>query len=473
MPTYRSITLSLISQFDMLTIPEYAPPTHSPSTTATVPPNLSSSNDPTANLTNTTTTTMIPFPPTLINPALSLVSIYIPTYANSQFWLRYSIAAPHPPHALYYFKLFIDNTHIVSWGCGEGNQWRGKCMFGLFDGGEDWMRERSVEKRIFRFARDDVGGGGNGESREEGGTKEGSVMEIRVFRAKGRVRVGKVLEPVKMRMERKVDLKTMLNGAGPEGGIDLVHYGHVKPRHPQRYYKYALVDSLDQPFATFRYYFNSWEQLEALGVVSTLRTPTPTSSSSSSNTTDSVAAYVTVSSSPTENTFATPTRPRDDTFPAVKDTSRNRHDFPSRPLPTPPPPSPPSGMLPRSASAQPPYSSPSKKFREGVFNHWRSSSSNGSSKLDSNSSFIAPDSQYHIRFPWLRQRTPSPSPLKQELGDERGEGEVLKRAYTPDVTLETAVDSNARRGRPGLSMLRGVVANAVKRRGSVRSPEAQ
>ena len=37
----------------------------------------------------------------------------------------------------------------------------------------------------------------------------------------------------------------------------LVHAGLLPTRAPQRYYKYALLDPLDQPFATFRYYYRS------------------------------------------------------------------------------------------------------------------------------------------------------------------------------------------------------------------------
>ena len=171
MPTYRSITISLVSQFDILTIPEYAPPP----------------------------TTADPFSPTpvLIDPGQSLVSVYVPTYPSSQFWLSYSISAPHPPHALFYFKLFLNDSHVVSWGCGEEDEYKGKTMFGLYCAGESWLGKPGIEKRVFCFA-----GEGYGTGQVNGGRDRlGDVMEVRVYRAKGRKRIWpelvEVKEPVK------------------------------------------------------------------------------------------------------------------------------------------------------------------------------------------------------------------------------------------------------------------------------------
>ena len=155
MPTYRSITLSLISQFDILTIPEYAPP-------------------------ESTSTEL----PTLVDPHQSLVSVYVPTYPSSQFWLAYSIAPPHPPNALYYFKLFLDGSHVVSWGCGEEDRYKGKTMFGLYKSGKVFDGRRYLEQRVLCFASD-----GAPESPAEGSASLGPLMEVRVYRSKGRKRI--------------------------------------------------------------------------------------------------------------------------------------------------------------------------------------------------------------------------------------------------------------------------------------------
>ncbi|MCJ1427622.1 hypothetical protein MMC29_005525, partial [Sticta canariensis] len=151
MPTYRSITISLVSQFDIMTIPEYAPPPAPKNTSSTLP--------------------------VLISPDLSLVSVYIPTYPSSQFWISYSISPPHPPKALYYFKLFLHGSCVVSWGCSEEDGYKGRTMFAMFESGEIFMGNPLLERRALRFGT------------ETASAADANFMEIKVYRSKGRQRI--------------------------------------------------------------------------------------------------------------------------------------------------------------------------------------------------------------------------------------------------------------------------------------------
>lgn len=47
----------------------------------------------------------------------NVVSCYIPIYEGAQIWFEYSIDGPHPPHAMYLFKLFASGQLITSWVC--------------------------------------------------------------------------------------------------------------------------------------------------------------------------------------------------------------------------------------------------------------------------------------------------------------------------------------------------------------------
>ena len=163
MPTYRSITISLVSQFDILTIPEFGPP--------------QTPNDPFISA------------PTLVNHDHSLVSIYIPTYPSSQFWLHYSITPPYPPKMLYYFKLYINGNLIVSWGCGEEDGYEGKTMFGLFHPGSGPSKGNRLEQRVFCFGPDRPLG-------DEPPSLDNlnDVIETKVFRSKGRKRIKSEVE---------------------------------------------------------------------------------------------------------------------------------------------------------------------------------------------------------------------------------------------------------------------------------------
>ena len=119
--------------------------------------------------------------PTLCDQDRALVSVYIPAYPSSQFWIRYSIAPPYPPKALYYFKLFLKGTCIVSWGCGEEDGYEGRTMFGLYDSGDYWMGEIGIERRVLCFGRGAKPG-------ENVAVDPKDVMEIKIYRAKGRMR---------------------------------------------------------------------------------------------------------------------------------------------------------------------------------------------------------------------------------------------------------------------------------------------
>lgn len=249
MPAYRNITINLVSQFDILNIPEYAPP--------------APLDDP------------FSAPPALADK--SLVSCYIPIYPLSQFWLSYSISAPHPPKALYYFKLFINGACVVSWGCGEENGFKGKTTYGLFDSGDRWMGEPAVDVRAFTFAC-------GASTRYAMHGIPGQMMEVRVYRSRGRKRTRPELEDFKAIIARsgnqsqppqlkssKVQSKNLL------GGIkyviffshrvcanqltfqpSLLNAGVLPDDHPRRFYAYSLLDPLDQPFATFRWYYRTW-----------------------------------------------------------------------------------------------------------------------------------------------------------------------------------------------------------------------
>ena len=180
MPTYRSITTTLVSQFDILVIPEYEPPK--------IPA------DPFLNA------------PTLINHDHSLVSVYVPTYPSSQFWLSYSISPPYPPRMLYYFKLYINGTHIVSWGSGEKDGFEGKAMFGLFDPGPAPFEHSEIERRSLCFGPD------NGSTTEN----LNDFIEVKVFRSRGRKRTEPQLESFQS-LPGKVDAdrtKSQLRASG-------------------------------------------------------------------------------------------------------------------------------------------------------------------------------------------------------------------------------------------------------------------
>jgi hypothetical protein len=54
--------------------------------------------------------------------------------------------------------------------------------------------------------------------------------------------------------------------SSPTNGDSLINAGLASSEHPKRFYKFALVDPVDKPFATFRYYYRTRAQILAMGL---------------------------------------------------------------------------------------------------------------------------------------------------------------------------------------------------------------
>ncbi|KAI8936632.1 hypothetical protein NX059_007031 [Plenodomus lindquistii] len=232
MPTYRSISISLHSQFDIETFPEYPPEPKEDYLARGI----------------------TGFVPDLIDDTTSTCSVYVPVLPGSTFWINYSVEPPIPAGHHFLFKLYLNGAHIVSFSTGKEDGWQGKTMFGLFesiDGGKDGKR---VEKRVFSFTppnRKDHLWNDVADVHDKT-----ACVEIRVHRSNGRKRTERVFEEY-----------TKTAHAQDKRGVDLVSAGRAGPEQPKRFYKFALIDPIDQPFATFRYYYRTWEQLRGLGVL--------------------------------------------------------------------------------------------------------------------------------------------------------------------------------------------------------------
>ncbi|KAH0396906.1 hypothetical protein KCU89_g8829, partial [Aureobasidium melanogenum] len=203
MPAAEGIVLMLESQFDADTIPEAAIP-----------------------VSHTTHAT----------DGTRLVDVYVPSYLASQFWISYTInpamlAPAQAPAKYIFFKLILDGQCIVSWGVGEAEEWKGKTMWAFFRG-EDHGGWRTVDKRAFFFR----------------ATGEDQDFDVLAYRARGRRRACRQFDEMPPMGEQ---------------GFDLVNWGRLKEHHPQNFHQYALLDPLDQPYATFRYHIRGGPHVHA------------------------------------------------------------------------------------------------------------------------------------------------------------------------------------------------------------------
>jgi len=114
--------------------------------------------------------------------------------AGIRFFLKYTIEPPHPEGQLFYFKLFMNGRHISSWGVNPRTNPKGQVLRGLFEPDGVWndsenhrakLRQNGIESRPFLFT-PEVGG--------RSAADDGGLIEIRIFRAKGRKRRAPSLE---------------------------------------------------------------------------------------------------------------------------------------------------------------------------------------------------------------------------------------------------------------------------------------
>lgn len=109
------------------------------------------------------------------------------SFPATRFWMRYNIAEAATHSEWFYFKLFMNGRHITSWGTNAKTKPSGQVMRGLFEPSDRWnykyegtvFRNMGTEARPFIFGY---------ENKERSAAKDGGLIEVMVFRARGRKR---------------------------------------------------------------------------------------------------------------------------------------------------------------------------------------------------------------------------------------------------------------------------------------------
>lgn len=200
MPTHRGINISVVSQLELKLHPEFPHPESSQFTYRS--PDLRKGAAKFADWT----------PPSASSDSKadrllgrqSVVSVYIPSmpgtsnrsdrFYNSshvlatRFWIRYNIVEAAATHSeWFYFKMFMNGRHITSWGTNAKTKPNGQVMRGLFEPSDRWnykhegtvFRNMGTEVRPFIFGH---------EEKDCSAAKDGGLIEVMVFRARGRKR---------------------------------------------------------------------------------------------------------------------------------------------------------------------------------------------------------------------------------------------------------------------------------------------
>ncbi|KAH6975542.1 hypothetical protein BKA56DRAFT_675554 [Ilyonectria sp. MPI-CAGE-AT-0026] len=183
-----------------------------------------------------------------VNP---LVSVYIPSAPGSQFGVHYSInRIPEPPCQLY-FKIFLNGRSIASWGINPVVQSSGSVTRALFEPDDRWHykedgvlhRREGIEARCFYFLPN---------SSRASVAEDGGLIEVQVFRSKGRKRRAPVLGQHRGQESYGI--------ASPSGGL-------LESPEDAYYYDWLLIDPKEFPFVSFRFHYRSWTNLRQLSLV--------------------------------------------------------------------------------------------------------------------------------------------------------------------------------------------------------------
>ncbi|KAF7897110.1 hypothetical protein EAF00_005338 [Botryotinia globosa] len=248
MPAHKGIKLHIISQWELKMHPEFPHPEstqftfrspkldkeafeghgHSPAT---------KSNDSKADR--------------LLGRQSSIISVYIPSASGSRFFIRYNVGGAADQGPWFYFKLYMNGRHVTSWGTNTKNRPSGQVMRALFEPGVEWdymegkttYKNPGTEYRPFFFSQE------NGDC---AAADDGGLIEIKVFRARGRKRRNPQLAQYKDQSKYGVIMPT---------------HGLVEKPQDTRYYDWHLKDAKDNPFVTFKFHYRSWDHLEKLHLI--------------------------------------------------------------------------------------------------------------------------------------------------------------------------------------------------------------
>jgi hypothetical protein len=198
MPTFNGISLELQCQ-------------QSPDTGGPIEEFAPRPLDPTADAPNM-------FMPPVYDAETRTVSVFVPIFAQQQFWLVYSCTPPSTPsrnslaeppctpqrssggdtsyyqgnmdcrELFYVFKMFLGSDELVTWSCGPEQEWRGKTVFGMFDTSAN-TGGKGLQKRIMMFGSQGPQVSGDLAADRD----EVRKIEVRVYRADEAMRVSRAM----------------------------------------------------------------------------------------------------------------------------------------------------------------------------------------------------------------------------------------------------------------------------------------
>ncbi|POS76095.1 hypothetical protein DHEL01_v205506 [Diaporthe helianthi] len=145
----------------------------------------------------------------------------------------------------------MNGRQITSWGINPKVKVKGRVEKALYEPSDRWNQEEGgttikpegIEARYFHFM---------GDQQKKSVAEEGGLIEILVFRARGRKRRAAKLD--QYRHQDKYGIST------PSGGL-------LDNPQDVTFFDFHLIDAKDEPFASFRFHYRSSENLRQLNLI--------------------------------------------------------------------------------------------------------------------------------------------------------------------------------------------------------------
>ncbi|KAF5595432.1 hypothetical protein FPCIR_4470 [Fusarium pseudocircinatum] len=197
------------------------------------------------------------------------ISVYIPSDPGSRFGIHYALSETSQLPRYLYFKIFMNGRNFTNCGVRVLDGASGSITRSLCEPSERWkykedgvLRIRDgIEARCFSFL----------PHAHQSVAEDGGLIEVQVFRAKGRIRRLPILESHRGQESYGI--------GSPSGGL-------LDLPDEACFYDWILMDSKESPFVSFRFLYRSLLNLRQLSLA-----PDPESDDSSVDTEEDMAEH--------------------------------------------------------------------------------------------------------------------------------------------------------------------------------------
>ncbi|KAF5670205.1 hypothetical protein FDENT_11367 [Fusarium denticulatum] len=241
MPSFEGIEVVIVTQCELAKFPEFP---LSESSSQSVLPSADQ-----LSCSSLAASSRLGSSPRQLRKTSPRISVYIPSDPGSRFGIHYALSETSQLPRYLYFKIFMNGRNVTNCGVGVLDGASGSITRSLCEPSERWkykedgvLRIRDgIEARCFSFL----------PHAHQSVAEDGGLIEVQVFRAKGRIRRLPILESHRGQESYGI--------GSPSGGL-------LDSPDEACFYDWILMDSKESPFVSFRFLYRSLLNLRQLSL---------------------------------------------------------------------------------------------------------------------------------------------------------------------------------------------------------------